>query len=325
MRINQNNVKVSVILPIYNQEKYLAKALDSLKSQTLKDIEFICVNDGSKDRSLDILTDYASKDNRIKIINQRNQSCGAARNNGLKLAQGEYVAFLDPDDTFAPEALEKLYAKSEKQKCDMLVFNFQRVDENGSILGCFNLKNKLQRFFNIEENRNFHWRDVKPRILCGMHPAAWNKFYRNDLIQKHRLHFAKSNLAEDNVFVIGASLNAKNIGYDSGCYYNYLIHDNSAIRSRSDKNFCIFKSIDAVKKLIQNMGLMEELQQEFDGYIFRFISYHIKQVVSTAKFKQVCEKLLTPYQNKMLNERYAANSKILPLLEALIVKKLKHL
>ena len=83
--------------------------------------------------------------------------------------------------------------------------------------------------------------------------------------------------------------------------------------------------IDAVKKLIQNMGLMEELQQEFDGYIFRFISYHIKQVVSTAKFKQVCEKLLTPYQNKMLNERYAANSKILPLLEALIAKKLKHL
>lgn len=88
------HTKVSVILPIYNQEKYLAKALTSLQNQTLKEAEFICVNDGSKDNSLTILNDYAAKDSRVKIINQKNQGAGCARNNGLK-ARSEYIAFLD--------------------------------------------------------------------------------------------------------------------------------------------------------------------------------------------------------------------------------------
>ena len=87
----QNPVKVSVILPIYNQEKYLQHALNSLRNQTLKESEFICVNDGSKDNSLNILKNYSSKDSRIKIINQNNQGTGQARNNGLKAATGEYM------------------------------------------------------------------------------------------------------------------------------------------------------------------------------------------------------------------------------------------
>ena len=83
---NRDNVKVSVILPIYNQEKYLNKALNSLEKQTLEDVEFICVNDGSVDSSLNILNEYALKDERFKVINQKNQGCGASRNNGLKLS-----------------------------------------------------------------------------------------------------------------------------------------------------------------------------------------------------------------------------------------------
>ena len=95
--------KISVIMPIYNQEKYLEKAILSCENQTLKDIEIICVNDGSTDNSYRILTDYAKKDKRIKIINQSNQGTGRARNNGLKIAKGEYVAFLDPDDYIEPK------------------------------------------------------------------------------------------------------------------------------------------------------------------------------------------------------------------------------
>lgn len=319
--VSQKNVKVSVILPIYNQEKYLAKALDSLQNQTLKDAEFICVNDGSKDGSLKILKDYAAKDDRIKIINQENQGCGSARNNGLKIAKGEYIAFLDPDDWLEADALESLYKKSKVQNCDMLVFNFNKVGESGEMLGRFNLKTKLQRFYDIKEDENFHWRDIKPRALGGMHPAAWNKFYKRDLIKEHGLHFAKSNLAEDNVFVFGATLNAKRIGYSDKCLYNYVMHENSAIRSKSDKNFCIFRSIDSVKKLLNKMGLMEELKNEYDGYILRFISYHIKQVVSTERFKEVCKQKLTPFQNRSLNERYEANSKIWIIIEALLSKK----
>lgn len=317
------NTKVSVILPIYNQEKYLPKALESLQKQTLKETEFICVNDGSKDKSLDILRDYAAKDSRVKIIDQKNQGIGATRNNGLKAASGEYVAFLDPDDWFKPDALEALYNKSKQQNCDMVVFNFNKVDENGNLLGQHNLKTRLQRFYDLKENENFNWRDVKPRVLGGLHPASWNKFYKRELIKEHGLHFAKCSLAEDNVFVFGATLNARNIGYSDKCYYNYLIHENSAVRTRSDKNFCIFKSIDCVKKLINDLGLAEELKNEFDGYVLRFVSYHIQQIASVAKFKELCKKKLSPMQNQMLNERYTANAKLLPVLEAVISKKLK--
>ena len=317
----QSNAKVSVILPIYNQEKYLNKALKSLQAQTLKDIEIICVNDGSTDASLKILNDFREKDSRIKIITQQNQGPGAARNNGLKAAKGEYIAFLDPDDWFEPEALEALYAKSKKQDCDLIVFNYNKIGESGDILGQYNLKKRLQRFYNLKEDENFSWQNIKPRVLGGMHPASWNKFYKHDLIKKHKLHFANSSLAEDNVFVFGATLYAKKIGYADKPYYNYLIHENSAIRSRSDKNLCIFKSIDSVKKLINKMGLAEVLKNEFDGYVLRFLSYHIKQIASVNKFKEICRKKLSPLQNKMLNERFEANSKLLPIINGLLKKK----
>ena len=150
-KVSQSKPKVSVILPIYNQEKYVSKALDSLNVQTLKDAEFICINDGSTDNTLSILNEYAQKDSRIKIINQKNQGTGRARNNGLKVAQGEYIAFLDPDDWMERDALESLYKKSKEQDCDMLIFNFKRIDEDGNILSLFNLKKRLSKLYNIDE------------------------------------------------------------------------------------------------------------------------------------------------------------------------------
>lgn len=320
-----NGVKVSVILPIYNQEKYLAKALESLQNQTLSDIEFICVNDGSNDNSLNILKEYASKDSRIKIINQKNQGCGCARNNGLKFAKGEYIAFLDPDDWLESNALEKLYAKSKKQNCDMVVFNFTRMDESGNLINKYNLKYKLRKLFHISEQENFHWRDVKPRVLGGLFPAAWNKFYHRDLIKKHGLHFAKSNIGEDSVFVFGATLNAKNIGYCDDSLYNYVIHPKSVLHSCSDKNFCLFKSFDSVKKLLIKLGLKDELKQECDSYIVRMVSFHKRQFKSMEKFYQVCQKKLSVEQNKILQERYNSNAKILPILDALLSHKINKI
>ena len=100
-------MKVSVIIPVYNAEKYLAECLDSIVCQTLSDIEIICVNDGSSDNSLSLLEAYSRKDNRFKIINQENSGPGVARNTGINVASGEYIFFVDSDDTIFPETLEK--------------------------------------------------------------------------------------------------------------------------------------------------------------------------------------------------------------------------
>ena len=107
------SVKVSVILPVYNASDYLHQCMDSIVGQTLKDIEIICVDDGSTDNSLDILKEYEQKDKRVKVIQQKNAGAGAARNNGLSIATGEYLSFLDSDDFFEPDMLEKAYEKAK--------------------------------------------------------------------------------------------------------------------------------------------------------------------------------------------------------------------
>ena len=129
-----NSPKVSIIVPVYNVEKYLEKCLDSLVNQSLHDIEIICVNDGSKDDSLDILEKYAKKDSRIKIINKQNQGLSAARNDGLKVAAGEYVGYVDSDDWVDLNFYEKLYESAKKYNAEIA---------SGNIIRC---GNKIKKY-----------------------------------------------------------------------------------------------------------------------------------------------------------------------------------
>ena len=113
--------KVSVIIPVYNVEKYLRECLDSVVNQTLREIEIICVDDGSTDSSLDILKEYASKDNRITVIGQQNLHAGVARNAGLAVARGEYLSFLDSDDFFELNMLAEMYNTAKKDGSDTVI------------------------------------------------------------------------------------------------------------------------------------------------------------------------------------------------------------
>lgn len=115
--------KVSVIVPVYNVEKYLSECLESLINQTLSDIEIICVNDGSTDDSRNVLERYAASDKRIAVVNQTNKGLSAARNSGVKTARGRYLYFLDSDDFIDRNALEYLYQEAEKYRLDILYFD----------------------------------------------------------------------------------------------------------------------------------------------------------------------------------------------------------
>ncbi len=121
-------VKISVIVPIYNACKHLRPALESILDQTLREIEIICVDDGSTDTSLDMLKIYQKRDSRIRIITETNAGPGHARNNGLKRARGKYVAFLDADDFFEPELLEKLYNRAEENDLDITIVRYDIFD-----------------------------------------------------------------------------------------------------------------------------------------------------------------------------------------------------
>ena len=121
-------IKVSVVVPVYNQEKYLERCLDSILAQTLKEIEIILVDDGSTDATPQILNRYQQQDERITVLHQQNLYAGVARNNGLKSAQGEYVIFWDSDDYFPEDALEALYDEIKKQDADICVGEAVKMD-----------------------------------------------------------------------------------------------------------------------------------------------------------------------------------------------------
>ena len=116
-----SDIKVSVIVPIYNVKRYLAKCLDSIISQTLKDIEIICVNDGSTDGSEKVLAEYAKKDSRIKIVNRKNGGLSAARNTGMPYATGKYIGFVDSDDYIEPTMYELMYYNAEHFNSQMVI------------------------------------------------------------------------------------------------------------------------------------------------------------------------------------------------------------
>ena len=122
-------VKLSVIIPVYNAEKYISQALDSVLSQSLKDIEVICVDDGSTDKSLEILRQYEGNDTRVKVITQKNQHAGVARNKGIEIATGEYLHFLDADDCVLPYSYEAVYNKALIHNLDFLKFRGVGYDE----------------------------------------------------------------------------------------------------------------------------------------------------------------------------------------------------
>lgn len=167
---------VSVIIPIYNVEKYLPECLDSLLAQTYPHWQAICVNDGSKDNSLQILQQYAAKDKRFSIINQENQGLSMARNNGLKQAKGEYVYFLDSDDCLHPQCLEAAYSCAEKYQAEMVCFGLLKNKTGNIIPQKYNLsKIKIKV---TDTPLFFQSRHGKYRISFNV----WTKLYKRELL-----------------------------------------------------------------------------------------------------------------------------------------------
>ena len=169
------NPKISVIIPVYNVEKFLRECLDSVVNQTMRDIEIICINDGSTDGSLDILKEYAKKDDRIIVINQTNGWLSAARNSGLKIAKGEYIQFVDSDDYLELNACETAYKYALQYNADVVVWGYKNFPKQVG-----NVKNKRYSLKHKEVNV-FYGGLRSGRHLCRN--AVWYKLYRHEIIK----------------------------------------------------------------------------------------------------------------------------------------------
>ena len=205
--------KVSLIIPIFNAEKYLAQCLDYAASQTLREIEILCINDGSTDRSAEILAQYAARDSRIKVIHQENAGPGpsAARNRGLDAARGEYIAFMDADDWCEPEMCETAYRLALEHDAELVQFNF--FEEYGQKTRPWKKNLKETRVFT-----ELHDRFVSAEMLAL---TVWTRLFRRSFLEDHALRFLEGYIWEDNYFSMLAALHARRIVHSEAVLYHY--------------------------------------------------------------------------------------------------------
>lgn len=282
--------EISIVIACYNCEKYLAACLDSVLGQTFEDWEAIVVDDGSTDGSSAILSRYAERDTRIKVVDQPNRGQSAARNRALQLASGRYVCFLDADDFYDAGFLSDLLREARRTDADVVMTNTRYVGGD---------KPGRTRF--------------EPRILTRFsekvgilpHGGIWDKIYRMSLIRDNRLAFPEGLYYEDNIFVVRALFHSDRFAVTNGANYNYrynpnsTLHDDEKARKRMEDGI-------AVAKMIMNFAAERFCSEEDRRILSDFCLKNILNVgkMETADFLEVKNLLCqTPLMERLTKKR----------------------
>lgn len=276
-------IKVSVITPTYNREKYIKKCIDSVLNQTLKDIEFIIIDDGSTDNTSKIISEYT--DSRIKYVKQENQGIGKSRNNGVKLAKGEYIVFLDSDDYLEQDALEKMYKKALDENLDIVVSDYYDFYLNGK-----KVENKINRFENTNLIDN-------PSIINDINLGPSNKLFKKTLFEN--AYFPGNIKYEDMPLVTLVLKKANLIGHIEKPLFNFLMDNVSETTVRDERIFDIFKSLD--------MTLDNFKEKEYESAIKELAVSKLANYIIQQRYQK--DKTL---RNKFIDEAYLRMKEIDP-------------
>lgn len=244
--------KISVIIPIYNVEKYLKDCIDSVLSQSFKNLEVILVDDGSPDNSGKIADSYALKDNRVKVIHKKNGGIADARNVGLENATGEYIMFIDSDDFLLQDALKILENKIEKENADYVIANYINCDEESNLWDA--------PVFSKEKYKEFklNIKDYKDSFYI-MNSAVWNKMFNHDFIKKLNLKFVEGVPAEDAIFTTYCFIKSQSVFYIPDIVYSYR-QRNAGTSISMNCTYEYFNGINiAYKEIYDNFNENKEL------------------------------------------------------------------
>lgn len=276
---------VSVIIPVYNAERYLRQCLDSVREQTLTDIEIICVDDGSSDASPEILEEYAQKDGRFVILTQENAGAGAARNQGLDAARGRHLSFLDADDFFEPDMLELAVKKAESDRADFVVFQSDQyfTDEDR-----FKEVEWTLRVQEIPPYTPFNHRVMTDNVFKVFVGWAWDKLYSRQFVLEHNLRFQEQRTSNDFLFVFSAVAIAERISVVK----KVLAHQRrdareSLSKTRENSWFCFYNALAALRDRLKDEGLYAELERDFINYAVHSCLWNIDTLAEPTRSKLI--------------------------------------
>lgn len=246
-------IKISIIIPCYNVEKYIKECLDSILMQELKEFEIICINDGSTDNTLEILNSYKEKYSNIKIINQSNKGLSTARNVGMKYAEGKYIYFVDADDFLSNDkALALIYNEAEKNKLDVLFFSFENFTDDEE------MKEKFKKHF-LNKKRN----EVLDEVLTGKemldyfintnqyYVTVWIQLVRKEFLLSNEIKFCDGIIYEDNLYTLELLLTATRVKCIDNILYKKRIREGSIVTSK--------QSYDSIKSLLYTVIKMNDI------------------------------------------------------------------
>ena len=294
--------KISVIIPVYNVEKYLEKCLNSIINQTYKNLEIILVDDGSLDNSGAICDIYASKDNRIKVIHQENSGVSAAKNNGLKEATGELISFIDSDDTMDINFFDTLYNSLIETDADIALVGYKVVNEKGKLILDSITKNNLKK----DERVIYEGKDIIKELLLQktINNFGWCKLFKKEVL----CNFKEGVTYEDIVFSVQVMMNAKKVVYTNSSHYNYLKRAKSITATISLKNLSDFALAIGERYNLIKENYSDLMVYNMYAFFLSTVAISTKYVICDTKYEEIRNKveeflnIIREYSNQNLND-----------------------
>lgn len=299
----------SILIPVYNMEKYLKQCLDSMLNQTFKDFEVITIDDGSTDSSLKILEEYAKLDERFKVYSQKNCGLGIVRKNLLKNACGKYIVFVDSDDWLEENALECINNKFIETKAEVIQFDYQDYNEKtGRVCVKSLAKDVLKEGIDLNKKSHFKWQELNKSLLLYASPNVWAKAFSRDFILKNNIDFPDTRYYEDSIFALKAAVLTNEIYYINKVLYNYRIVANSSSNKFYDEkiDLCV-DNLNRIKEFLSSQNMFkDDIIKEFNEYqlacwtaVYPFIATD----EGYDKFFNICKNMLQPKVFKQLQSR----------------------
>ena len=258
---------ISVIIPVYNVENFIKDCCISLKKQSFSNFEAIFIDDGSNDRSIEVLKEEIGDDLRFKIFSQKNAGVSAARNNGISYAKGEYLLFIDSDDFISVELLKELNDILLSYKYEVIQFNYNLVNLNGHLIQSVSLREIYKKIYgkDLIKNNPFNINLIKNNCFVDFVPNCWTRCYSKEFLLKNNINFPNT-LFEDSVFSNKVLVKADSIFYIDKNLYNYRTRAGSFMHSKTTKVLDVFKNVEDLRFFLEENNLSASLKKQLNNY-----------------------------------------------------------